>query len=42
MDLEIWINTLDIVEDGEDFGGSLIDIEAVQRSILPGVIVGVC
>ena len=38
---EVGVDALDIVEDSEDFGGSLVDVELVQRGVLPSVVVGV-
>ena len=42
MNPEVGVDAFDIVEDSEDFGGSLVDVELVQRGVLPSVVVGVC
>ena len=41
MDFDVGIDALDIVENGENLRGSSVDVEAIQRGILPGIIVSV-
>ena len=41
MDLEVRVDALDIVEDLENFGGALVDVERVEAGVLPLVIVRV-
>ena len=39
MDLEVRVDALDIVEDGEDLSRGLVDVELTQAGVLPRIVV---
>ena len=41
MDLNVGVDTLDIVESGEKVRGSVVNVEVTQRSVAGNIIIGV-